>query len=1243
MVNMENYQRTKLCKLELSGIRAFDATKTWEIDFEDPITLIVGKNGSGKTTIIEILKYLTTGDLPPNSKNGAFVFDPSFSKEISTRATMKLIFDSENGKRYVIQKTLHCERKAKKVEQRTLECLLFESKEGEEENKFNESSKDLKLIGDKVVEVIKWVPHYLGTNSSILQNVIFCHQEEIAWPLGDTTVLKKKLDEIFCSSQYNKALLQLKSTKTEIERKIELRTVSLRHELQQKIEKEEAVKKYNECLNSINEKMDLLEKLSSKREIIKTKVDDLKNKIKEQETLENEYKNLQNTLSECKKIIDEYENKSEYKNIALFNNLKEEHDVKKHIKETEEEIEKQKETLKNINLPEIKAQVALAENKFNFITENLEKKKVLDEKYLQLNTKIGFLTSQLENLKKDLCMQLTINNSIDLFTLKNEMNEKYSKIKQEQMKDIENKQHEIKEREEFIKEIHKNNEKCMKYGDFVKKCEEDMTFKRFKMENNAEFSKEDLITNLEECERKIILLNSNLNENQNRKTHVLSLESEHKEILEEITFITKTIDGINYEQEINVDSDDIKKEIKRIKNENVKLEKICKQKQEEVFKTEINHSVIKRKESELIILFDRLIRENKDLLQKGEIYHKLNIEKLIDLFQTDQKTENMFKYFEMKKYLSIMDLIKDCENCFVCDGKVLESKKYLNRIKEVFNCSKTSSPDVFVKNFELIIKNKDFYEKCNIVIKKLNEISKDFISLKNDKTCHLFDNLQAEKDKLIEIEKLIDKNKNTLKIKEELLENISIRKNKLEKNNEKLKTLNQKLTKNNFNNKSLSEVENEIKNVEILLKQEQSKKDEMQKQLYTMENHMAYLEKLKKYNLAKKFLKENEVVDISEKTKHLSKLKENFNSLNKHQNEFVSSFNSKFSDFNKILNEYACATEEKKKIENDSLFAKSFDKEQAEYFEVKKKFSEVHEKACQLQLEISKKQEFINSLRFIGNFFQKRDFFEKNKGKIKYDKEKHDSLKETLTTYIQKIAKIESLKHQTKGQLNELSNFKEIRKHEIEKFKKTTEKYNEIYYEIKILEMSLSDVKKSMTALEKAIIEYHSVKMEEVNIILKDLWINTYAGNDIEYIELSSDLTATSYNYKIVQCISGIKTDMRGRCSAGQKIIASILFKIALAEAFSSSTCEIDGDYSTRFMLTLDEPTTSLDKQNTEKLAETLNNLIDQKKDFQLIVITHDENFVRLISKTDTFYRIFKNNKGRSCLKKESVYTTETF
>ncbi|CAF4374007.1 unnamed protein product, partial [Rotaria sordida] len=39
--------------------------------------LIVGPNGSGKTTIIECLKYMATGIMPAGAKTGgAFVYDP---------------------------------------------------------------------------------------------------------------------------------------------------------------------------------------------------------------------------------------------------------------------------------------------------------------------------------------------------------------------------------------------------------------------------------------------------------------------------------------------------------------------------------------------------------------------------------------------------------------------------------------------------------------------------------------------------------------------------------------------------------------------------------------------------------------------------------------------------------------------------------------------------------------------------------------------------------------------------------------------------------------------------------------------------------------------------------------------------------------------------------------------------------------------------------------------------------------
>lgn len=76
------------------SVRSFDNRASETLQFHTPLTLIVGHNGSGKTvctpwtglegsadtkilqTIVECLKYATTGDLPPNSKGGAFVHDP---------------------------------------------------------------------------------------------------------------------------------------------------------------------------------------------------------------------------------------------------------------------------------------------------------------------------------------------------------------------------------------------------------------------------------------------------------------------------------------------------------------------------------------------------------------------------------------------------------------------------------------------------------------------------------------------------------------------------------------------------------------------------------------------------------------------------------------------------------------------------------------------------------------------------------------------------------------------------------------------------------------------------------------------------------------------------------------------------------------------------------------------------------------------------------------------------------------
>ena len=78
---------------------------------------------------------------------------------------------------------------------------------------------------------------------------------------------------------------------------------------------------------------------------------------------------------------------------------------------------------------------------------------------------------------------------------------------------------------------------------------------------------------------------------------------------------------------------------------------------------------------------------------------------------------------------------------------------------------------------------------------------------------------------------------------------------------------------------------------------------------------------------------------------------------------------------------------------------------------------------------------------------------------------------------------------------------------------------------------------------------------------MKELWKATYKGNDIDYIEIQTDEANTTtgadkrkvYNYRVVMIKNETELEMRGRCSAGQKVLASLIIRLALAETFSSN------------------------------------------------------------------------------------------
>lgn len=114
-----------LNKLAIRGIRSFDDKQISVIEFFTPVTVIVGHNGSGKTTIIECLKYATTGDQPPNTRGGAFVHDPKMANEKEVKAQVKLRFVSASGTRMLAVRNLSVTaKKTSGLTMKTLEGIL---------------------------------------------------------------------------------------------------------------------------------------------------------------------------------------------------------------------------------------------------------------------------------------------------------------------------------------------------------------------------------------------------------------------------------------------------------------------------------------------------------------------------------------------------------------------------------------------------------------------------------------------------------------------------------------------------------------------------------------------------------------------------------------------------------------------------------------------------------------------------------------------------------------------------------------------------------------------------------------------------------------------------------------------------------------------------------------------------------------------------------------------------------------
>ena len=336
------------------------------------------------------------------------------------------------------------------------------------------------------------------------------------------------------------------------------------------------------------------------------------------------------------------------------------------------------------------------------------------------------------------------------------------------------------------------------------------------------------------------------------------------------------------------------------------------------------------------------------------------------------------------------------------------------------------------------------------------------------------------------------------------------------------------------------------------------------------------------------------------------------------------------------------------------------DGQESKLAELKKLKSSLEAEATELQQEKKETMERISKLKLdVSNQESRRRMFDDNlrlreyisqesrftRQVEKYKKQMDDADWEVVskrkTDLTREYQKLHTEKSAKEGQKAEIE--RNIKSMETElkqpKWKNAAMKYKEMAIKTHLRLKVAADLDKYYRALDFAIMRFHKEKMKVINKIIRELWKSTYKGNDIDYIEIKANEEneqstgadkKKTYNYRVVMIKGGTELDMRGRCSAGQKVLSSLIIRLALAETFSTN-CGI---------IALDEPTTNLDRENIESLAEALAEIVEKRavqRNFQLVVITHDEDFIEQLARNDKIHyyqRVSRDENGLSLVKK---------
>ncbi|KAF1445115.1 DNA repair protein RAD50, partial [Pygoscelis papua] len=1303
---------SKIEKMSILGVRSFGVEDKDKqiITFFNPLTILVGPNGAGKTTIIECLKYISTGDFPPGTKGNSFVHDPKVANETDVRAQIRLQFRDVNGELVAVQRSMVCTQKGKKMEFKTLEGVITRTKHGEKVS-----------LSSKCAEIDREMISALGVSKSVINNVIFCHQEESNWPLSEGKALKQKFDEIFSATRYIKALETLRQVRLKQSVKVKECQTELKYlkqnkekaqEIQDHLTKREAqLAASKENVKSIESQLDPLKSslaaveqnlikvmrldndvkaLESRMRQMEKDNQDLQQKMEKvfqgtDEQLKDIYQNHQRTvkekekrLSDCKRELDRAA-----KECQRFTSEKSELLVERGRLQLQADRHQEHITMRDSLIQSLAAQLELdGFERAPFNERHITSFHRLLKERQERDTEAANHLMR-EFARKEAMKQKQIDEIRDKKTGLERTIDLKSDIQNKKQVELKNVRYELQQLEGFSDRILELDQEIVKTEHELEKAEKNSNVETLELEvQTLQKEKINLDTALRKLDQEMEQLNLHTmtitqmemlkKDKADKEEQIRKVKSRHSD---ELTSLLGYFPNKNQlEDWLHVKNRKINQTRDNLADLNKRLASV------EYHKTYVSNE-LRKKEAQLSLheakLFDVCGSQDFDS----------DLSKLQDEIEKSSKQRAVLAGATAVYSQFITQLTEENQSCCPVCQRVFQTEAELQDVISDLQSKLRLAPDK-LKSTESELKRK---EKKRDEMMSLKPLRRTVVELQDRDIPDLRSKIQNANRDLTGLKSEIEEQESVLRTalsKEEsakarlqditLMERyqtdirdgerkiaqqeakllgVDLSRTVLQVSQEKQEKkhlwdtvtgkieLNQKLKQDQQNQiQQLKSAVNELKAEKLQISSSMQRRRQLEEQTVELTTEVqslcrdieeakeqvfpldATLEKLQqeKEDLMNKRTASNKetqekINGIKEKVKDINKyVKEIENYIQEGREDYKKQKESELEDVNSQL--AACEKQKEMISKEMEMIRQDIDTQK------------VQERWLEDNLTLRKRNEELKEVENdIKNLVK-----EMGEMKVPQMKNEQKHLEE----------KIESLKRnhhvalgRQRGFEEEIVRFKkELRESQ---FKDAEEKYREMMIVMRTTELVNKDLDLYYKALDKAIMTFHSMKMEEINKIIRDLWRSTYRGQDIEYIEIRSDADENvsasdkrrSYNYRVVMIKGDIALDMRGRCSAGQKVLASLIIRLALAETFCLN-CGI---------LALDEPTTNLDRENIESLAHALVEIIksrSQQRNFQLLVITHDEDFVELLGRSEyveTFYRIKKNIDQCSEIMKCSV------